>query len=105
MSPRCSPQLNAFCAGPALDGESPIRYFLSDRLSGCPGFSPFRPLVFPWFFVPWFFEGRFVECVEKAGVRDFEFCAQGDSPVLKDENGSRRKNAVRRTKGWRFGLY
>jgi hypothetical protein len=38
MSPRCSPQLNAFCAGPALDGESPIRYFLSDRLLNCVDF-------------------------------------------------------------------
>jgi hypothetical protein len=26
-----------------------------------------------------------VECVEKTGVRDFEFCAQGDSPVLQGQ--------------------
>jgi hypothetical protein len=26
----------------------------------------------------------FVECIEKKGVRDFGFCAQGESPVWQD---------------------
>jgi hypothetical protein len=30
----------------------------------------------------------FVECTEKKGVRDFDFFAQGDSPVLQGLAGS-----------------
>jgi hypothetical protein len=48
-------------------------------------------------------ERCFVECAEKMGVRDSESCAQGPSCLV--EHGSRRKNAVRRTKERPFGLY
>jgi hypothetical protein len=32
-----------------------------------------------------------MECADKTGVRDFEFCAQGDGPVWQVENGFRSK--------------
>jgi hypothetical protein len=41
------------------------------------------------------------KCIEKTGVRDFGFCAQGDNPVWV-ENGSRLENAVRSTIGSPF---
>ena len=47
----------------------------------------------------------FAEGIEKMGFEILDFARNAGVPSARIENGSRKKNAARRNKGRRFGLY
>jgi hypothetical protein len=47
----------------------------------------------------------FAKGIEKMGFAILDFARSAGAPSCRVENGSRKKNAAGRNKGWRFGLY
>jgi hypothetical protein len=47
----------------------------------------------------------FAESIEKMGYAILDFARSAGAPSFGVESGSRKKNAARRNKGWRLGLY